>query len=194
MNTAANAAEPLLTLAREPAHFEGILDLQRRNLRQSLSEHQQAQDGFVYVEHDLPLLTRMAAQSPQAIALADARVVGYSLSMRPSMAEWLPALKPMFEQFERMHWRGRRLGDFSYVVGGQVCVDPDWRGRGLIGALYTCIRDAAGPEVELCMTEIALRNTVSRRAHERIGFVEVGRYSDAHEDWSVVAWPWWGAG
>jgi GNAT superfamily N-acetyltransferase len=186
MNTAANAAEPLLTLAREPAHFEGILDLQRRNLRQSLSEHQQAQDGFVYVEHDLPLLTRMAAQSPQAIALADARVVGYSLSM-------LPALKPMFEQFERMHWRGRCLGDFSYVVGGQVCVDPAWRGRGLIGALYTRIREAAGSDVELCMTEIALRNTVSRRAHERIGFVEVGRYSDAHEDWSVVAWPWWDA-
>jgi GNAT superfamily N-acetyltransferase len=193
MNTAANAAEPLLTLARETAHFEGILALQRRNLRHSLSEAQQAQDGFVYVEHDLPLLTRMAEQSPQAIALADRSVVGYSLSMRPSMAEWLPALQPMFDQFDRMHWRGRRLGDFSYLVGGQVCVDPAWRGRGLIGALYACSRDAAGREVELCLTEIALRNVVSRRAHERIGFIEVGRYTDAHEDWSVVAWPWWDA-
>jgi hypothetical protein len=193
MTAASSLVAPVLAVAREPAHFEGILALQRRNLRQSLSESQQAQDGFVYVEHDLPLLTRMALQSPQAIALAEGRVVGYSLSMRPSMAEWLPALQPMFEQFERMHWRGRRLGDFSYMVGGQVCVDHAWRGRGLIGALYACSRDAAGPEVELCLTEIALRNVVSRRAHERIGFIEVGRYSDAHEDWSVVAWPWWDA-
>jgi GNAT superfamily N-acetyltransferase len=193
MTAASSLVAPVLALAREPAHFEGILALQRRNLRQSLSESQQAQEGFVYVEHDLPLLSRMALQSPQAIALAQGRVVGYSLSMRPSMAEWLPALQPMFEQFERMHWRGRRLGDFSYVVGGQVCVDQAWRGRGLIGALYACCRDAAGPAAELCLTEIALRNVVSRRAHERIGFIEVGRYSDAHEDWSVVAWPWWDA-
>lgn len=193
MTAASHTVAPVLTVACEPAHFEGILALQRRNLRSRLSEDAQAREGFVYVEHDLPLLTRMAAQSPQAIALADGTVVGYSLSMRPSMAEWLPTLQPMFEQFERLQWRGRRLGDFNYLVGGQVCVDHAWRGRGLIGALYACTRDAAGRELELCLTEIALRNVVSRRAHERIGFIEVGRYSDAHEDWSVVAWPWWDA-
>ncbi len=193
MNNPAALPEPVLRLANEAAHFQGILALQQRNLRHGLSEAQQAQDGFVYVEHDEALLRQMAERSPQAIALADGRVVGYSLSMRPDMAEWLPALRPMFQQFERMHWRERSLGECRYVVGGQVCVDPSYRGRGLIGALYACIRDSLGAEVELCLTEIALRNEISRRAHARIGFVEVGRYSDEHEDWSVVAWPWWDA-
>lgn len=191
MSTPAESSDPSLILAREPAHFDGILALQQRNLRSGLSEAAQAQHGFVFVEHDAALLQRMAAQSPQVIAMSEARVVGYSLSMRPGMDAWLPSLRPMFQQFERMRWRDRRLGDYRYVVGGQVCVDVGHRGRGLIGALYACLRDAVGPEATLCLTEIAWRNGVSRRAHERIGFVEVGRYSYGQEDWSVVAWPWW---
>lgn len=177
-----------------PAHLPQVLDLQQRNHRSRLDEVAQASAGFVFVEHSLPQLAELAAALPQMVALHGGRVVGYSLCMGPAMREAIPSLAPMFAQFDRMHFRGRRLADWEYVVGGQVCVDAAFRGRGLIGALYRGTRDNLPPAVELCVTEVATRNLVSLRAHYRIGFQTVDRYRDDAEHWEVIAWPWRDAG
>ncbi len=169
-----------------------ILDLQQRNHRSRLAAEQQTSDGFVFVEHSLDQLAALASQLPQVVAVQDGRVVGYSLCMGPGMREDIPSLAPMFAQFDRMQFRGRRLADWDYVVGGQVCVDAAFRGRGLIGALYRGARDLLPSSVELCVTEVAIRNAVSLRAHYRIGFETVDRYRDEAEHWEVIAWPWRG--
>ena len=39
-----------------------------------------------------------------------------------------------------------------------------------------------------CVTEIATRNRVSVRAHERMGFEALSTYSDGREEWVIVAW------
>jgi hypothetical protein len=178
-----------LTLARTDAHLEGILDLQRRNHVEEVAADVQATDGFVFVRHTLPLLRRMAAASPQAIALHDGRVVGYCLSLVPAMQAEVPVLAPMFAQFERMRFEGRPLRDCRYVVGGQVCVDRGFRGQGLLARLYRQVGDAMAGACELCVTEIATRTAVSVRAHEKMGFEAIGTYCDGREDWVIVAWP-----
>jgi GNAT superfamily N-acetyltransferase len=132
----------------------------------------------VFVEHTLPMLRRQAAASPQAIALADGRVVGYCLSLLPSMRDAVPVLAPMFEQFGRCTWRGRPLASHRYVVGGQVCVDRDFRGQGLLARLYDQLRVALAGSCELCVTEIATRNAVSVRAHKKMGFEAIAHYGD----------------
>lgn len=183
------SGELQLAIADCESHFEQILALQRQNLRQAVAAERHADAGFVFVEHTLDLLKFLASGMPQAIALAEGRVVGYSLAMSPEMGGSVPSLLPMFEQFARMRFRGRPLSDYRFVVGGQVCVDSRWRGRGLIGRLYAETRRRLPPEVELCVTEIATRNRVSLLAHQRIGFEPVGIYRDAVEEWQVVAWP-----
>jgi L-amino acid N-acyltransferase YncA len=74
------------------------------------------------------------------------------------------------------------------MVGGQVCVDRAFRGQGLLKRLYHQIRVSLPSSYELCVTEIALRNQVSIRAHEKIGFQTIATYSDEREQWAVVAW------
>lgn len=177
-------------IADTSARQTQILALQQRNLRHRLSAEAQSREGFVFVEHTPGQLAEMAAQMPQAVALDGDRVVGYCLCMAPSMRTHVPTLASMFDQFDRMHFRGRRLAEWDYVVGGQVCVDADYRGRGLIGALYRTLRDHLPGSVELCATEIAVRNVISLRAHYRIGFEPVERYRDEAEHWGVVAWAW----
>ncbi|MCK7595358.1 hypothetical protein [Pseudomarimonas salicorniae] len=179
-----------VAVADSPARIAQILDLQRRNHFSQLSEADQDRDGFVFVRHTVEQLAAMAQRLPQAVLLDDDEVVGYSLCMGPDMRAEIPSLVPMFEAFDRMPFRGRRLADWEYVVGGQVCVAAGWRGRGLIGRLYRATRDLLPSSVELCVTEIALRNEISRRAHYRIGFEPVDRYRDDAELWEVVAWPW----
>jgi GNAT superfamily N-acetyltransferase len=178
-----------LDLASTDLHFGQILDLQRLNHAGALSPDVQAHEGFVYAQHTASLLRRMSAELPQAVALADNMVVGYCLSLPLSLRSELPTIAPMFDQFARCAYRGRSVSELSFFVGGQVCVDRAYRGRGLIGRLYEHVRRSAPAKYELCVTEIAIRNQVSVRAHKRIGFEEVSKYSDGREEWVIVAWP-----
>lgn len=169
-------------------HFEQILRLQRQNLFSSISEEQQAQEGFVFAEHTVPLLKRMAARLPQVIALSDGKVVGYTLAMTVSMKDEMPSLVPMFVEFERTRYKGRPLSTYNFMVGGQVCVDKDFRGQGLLSRLYHETRNRVYPDYQLCVTEIAARNVVSLRAHEKMGFEVASTYHDGKELWHVVVW------
>jgi hypothetical protein len=94
----------------------------------------------------------------------------------------------MFEQFRRCSYRGKPLTDYRFVVGGQTCVDREHRGKGLMARLYEQIRVSLGQGCDLCVTEIATRNRVSIRAHERMGFEIISTYSVPREEWVIVAW------
>lgn len=178
-----------IDVASSTPHFEQILDLQRRYHASALSPEAQEREGFVFAEHSVPLLRRMSAELPQAIALAGNKaVVGYCLSMSLALQGEVPCLAPMFEQFSRCAYRGRPLSSLRFFVGGQVCVDRAYRGQGLLARLYEQIRLSAPRAYDLCVTEIAVRNQVSVRAHERMGFETISTYSDGSQTWAIVAW------
>ena len=177
-----------ITIASTDQHLEEILALQRRYHARAVSAEVQSREGFVFAEHTLPLLRRMAAESPQAIAVSEGHVVGYCLSLPLSLQTEVPSLAPMFEQLRQCVYRGKPLSAYRFVVGGQVCVDREHRGKGLLARLYEQLRVSSGPDFDLCVTEIATRNRVSVRAHERMGFEIISTYSDPREEWVIVAW------
>ena len=177
-----------ITIASTDQHLEEILALQRRYHARAVSAEVQSREGFEFAEHTLPLLRRMAAESPQAIAVSEGHVVGYCLSLPLSLQTEVPSLAPMFEQFRQCVYRGKPLSAYRFVVGGQVCVDREHRGKGLLARLYEQLRVSSGPDFDLCVTEIATRNRVSVRAHERMGFEIISTYSDPREEWVIVAW------
>jgi hypothetical protein len=175
-------------VASTEQHFEQILELQRQNLFTAISEEEQAQQGFVFAEHTVPLLKKMASHLPQVIAVSHGRVVGYNLAMPVAMKNEMPSLVPMFTQFERSEYRGKPLPAYNFMVGGQVCVDKGFRGQGLLSRLYHETRNRVYPDYQLCVTEIAVRNDVSLRAHLKMGFEVVSTYHDGKEMWNVVVW------
>ena len=177
-----------ITIASTDQHLEQILELQRRYHVNAVSPEVASTEGFVFAEHTLPLLRRMAAESPQAIALVDGRVVGYCLSLVASMKAEVPSLVPMFEQFAECSHRGKPLASYRFIVGGQVCVDRAHRGQGLLARLYGQLRQSVGQAYDLCVTEVARRNQVSLRAHGRMGFEVIASYKDSLEEWLIVAW------
>jgi GNAT superfamily N-acetyltransferase len=175
-------------VATTEQQFNQILQLQQQNLVNVISEEQQAKHGFVFAEHTLPLLKRMATFLPQVIALSDDRVIGYNLALHVTMKNEIPKLIPMFHEFEQSKYKGRLLETYKFMVGGQVCVDKDFRGQGLMSKLYheTKLRVPSG--YEICVTEVSARNIISLRAHEKMGFEVVNTYHDGKEVWRVVVW------
>jgi len=169
-------------------HFEQILDLQKQNLYSSLSPEQQVQQGFVFAEHTMDRLKTMAAEIPQVIALYDGKVVGYNLAMTSGMKNILPSLVPMFEEFEKTVFKGKLLGEYKYMVGGQICVAAAFRGQGLLSKLYQETRRRIPESYQLCVTEISDRNQNSLKTHQKMGFEIAGSYHDGQEPWNVVVW------
>ena len=169
-------------------HFEQIILLQKQNIYTSLSAERQVEQGFVFAEHTTELLKSMAARLPQIIALADGKVVGYNLAMHVSMKDHLPSLAPMFAEFEKCAYKNDKLIDHRFVVGGQVCVDSNFRGMGLLSKLYNATKSYLPNDYELLVTEVSTRNKVSLKAHQKMGFEIIHTYDDGVEVWDVIAW------
>jgi GNAT superfamily N-acetyltransferase len=180
--------EIVFEAASTDQHFEQILRLQKQNLFSAISEEEQAQHGFVFAEHTIPLLRMMAAHLPQVVAVSNGMVIGYNLAMPVAMKNEMPRLAPMFAEFERSEYQGRPLVTYNFMVGGQVCVDKGFRGHGLLRRLYHETRNRLPAGYQLCVTEVSERNGVSLRAHQRMGFEVVNTYDDGKELWNVVVW------
>lgn len=168
----------------------GILALQCRNLAWHLTLEQRTRDGFLLVEHAPDVLARMAEAAPQIVAKVGDDVVAYALTMLTTFRDWVPALVPMFDTFEKLTYEGRQLADWRYYVIGQICVAEAYRGQGLVSRLYQHHRETFASDFDLCVTEIAADNLRSMRAHEKIGFRVLHTFTDATTRWNIVVWPW----
>jgi RimJ/RimL family protein N-acetyltransferase len=123
------------------------------------------------------------------VARREGQVVGYALSMDLACGPLVPALEVMFATFERLRFDDRPLTSYRFYVMGQVCVAREVRGAGVFDALYAGHRRWFADRFELLVTDVASRNHRSRRAHARVGFVDLHRYRDADDDWVTVALP-----
>jgi RimJ/RimL family protein N-acetyltransferase len=163
--------------------LEQILRLQRENHLHALPADERAVEGFLTVEHDLPLLKRMHAIAPSIVAFEGAELAGYALVMPVECRALIPMLVPMFDRLDA-------LGVTSYYIMGQICVAKPHRGRGVFDALYAAHREHLAARYARCVTEVATRNTRSMRAHERVGFTVLEQYRDATDDWALLVWNW----
>ncbi|MBL7805892.1 MAG: GNAT family N-acetyltransferase [Saprospiraceae bacterium] len=170
------------------AHIDQILALQALNHSSVLAADLASQQGFLTVRHDPALLSRMNAAYPSVIAQCGDELAGYCLVMPPSFAVDIPVLAPMFALLETLSWQEEPLSSLRWFVMGQVCVAEAYRGQGVFDGMYAQLRAVCRADFDLVVTEIALRNTRSLRAHERVGFQTMHRYFDPlnGEDWAVV--------
>ena len=166
--------------------LQGILELQQANLAAAVSIEEAIKEGFVTVEHDLDLLTKMNSPFPHIIAKSDDDVIGYVLVMLRDLADEIPVLIPMFQQINNTSYKGQLLNRYKYFVMGQVCIDKAFRGQGVFSGLYKEMIKRMKADFDFIITEISTRNTRSIRAHEKMGFEVVKTYEADGEDWVIV--------
>ena len=174
--------------AKTTEDLQGILALQQKNHLNSITA---INDGFLFVRHNLEVLTKMQEFAPHVICKEEDQVVAYTMAMTADCKNDVPELIPMFEVFDKIPFKGKLVSDFRYMVVGQVCVGQNYRGLGVFDKLYATYRKAFYDTFEFAITEISTRNPRSIRAHARIGFQEIHQYTDpSGENWSIVLWDW----
>lgn len=179
------------TSAQTANDLQGILSLQRANLSAHLSIDEMASQGFVTVVHRFADLKKMNDVARHVIAKEGDKVIAYLLAMTAAAKDDIPVLRPMFEMFDGIAVNGKPVSSCNYIVVGQVCVDRNHRGQGILDNCYLAYRHAFKPKYDFAVTEIATRNTRSIAAHKRIGFEALHRYKAPDgEEWSIVVWDW----
>ncbi len=176
------------TIVQTDDDLRQILDLQRENHKTNISEIVKREQGFVTVRHSWEQLSGMHEATPQIIAKAEGRVVGYALAMLPTAATLIPDLQPMFVLLDQIFWQNKKLTDCRYYVMGQVCVAQSHRGQGVFDGLYQKHRELYRSDFDLLVTEVSAGNGRSLRAHERVGFRPIHAHTDHVDAWKVLAW------
>lgn len=167
-----------------------ILQLQQQYLAGHNSAIEEKEQGFVTVHHNLEKLQHLHALAPSVIVKDNERIIAYALVMLAQAGSLIPELKSMFEMLETLSWKDKPLQQYRYYVMGQVCVDKPYRGLGVFQMLYDKHKELMQPYYGFVVTEIATRNTRSIRAHEKVGFKLLHRFSDEKEEWDIVVWDW----
>ncbi|MBK9257563.1 MAG: GNAT family N-acetyltransferase [Saprospiraceae bacterium] len=181
--------EIIYKVANSNTELQEILVLQKENLRKTKSAEEEAKEGFVTVCHDLELLQEMNEKAGHVIGLHQGRVVAYALTMTKDFKNKIPVLVPMFEMIDNLVFQNQRIGDYTYLVMGQVCIEKNFRGKGIFNELYQTYFKHYKGNYDFIITEIAARNTRSLKAHLNIGFQIIHEYHETGmEDWVVVGY------
>lgn len=178
-----------IQFAETTGQLQQILALQASNLRLTLPAETEEVEGFVTVRHTLPILQMMNELTPHTIAFVEEKVVGYALAMPPVFRLQIPELSAMFELLDKVEWHGKYLCDYIYLVMGQICIDRQWRRKGIFRSLYNQFFQTHSVGFDLVITEVATRNTRSLNAHLALGFVRAHIYlEEGVEEWVVLVY------
>ena len=168
-----------------------ILALQKVNLKENITENEMNNQDFLTVSHTLQDLKTLNNYENHLIVKDGEKVIGYILAMTAYSKHDIPILVPMFEIFDKINYMGRLISAYNYIVIGQVCIDKNYRGQGILYHAYEAYRKNFSGKYEFAITEIATRNTHSIHVHKKIGFREMHTYTDANYiEWRIVSWNW----
>ncbi len=177
--------------AQSVHELQQILTLQKANLPDHLSETEINSQGFVTVSHDFDLLAEMNSKKSHIIAKSNDEVIGYALVMLETFKNHIPVLVPMFDQIKAINYKGHPMAEIDFFIMGQVCIAKPFRGQGVFKGLFEKMKIEMSPYYQMIVTEVAIRNPRSLKAHANVGFKTIKEYqAEDGEEWAIIAWDW----
>ncbi len=161
-----------------------ILALQKKNMAKGLSKEELLKEGFITVDHTYDILKKMNDACPHIIAKDGEAVVGYALVMLRSFRNDIAVLKPMFAAADTL------LPNRNYVAMGQICVDKNYRKKGLFKGMYHYYKKELENDFECLFTEVATANQRSIGAHKSVGFKTLKTQMTDGTSWELMNWDW----
>lgn len=179
-----------ICLATTDREIQEIRDLQEINLKDNVSSENRLSDGFLTAKYELDFLKAMNDFTPAIIAKQNGVVVGYALATDQSLLTQHPLLNDLGTQINKIPFGGKLIGDFDYLVVGQLCVAKEVRGQGLAQKLYAHFKTTYQERYSFTATDVDRSNLASLNTHLKVGFKVVSTLQYGNSDWHVVIWDW----
>lgn len=167
-----------------------IAQLSAANLVTNISDETKAKEGFVTWVYPQEVLYALHTIVPSVIVVDGDKLAGYAITLTKECVTIYPPLAATVDYVSTLNYNGRPLIDYPIYFMGQICVDQDYRGRGVVGMLYEFHRKKFSPQYSMLVTEISTRNPRSSKAHQKVGFKVIDRHHENEEEWDLVVWDW----
>jgi predicted GNAT superfamily acetyltransferase len=160
----------------KPADYADILRLQSANFIANLSEEER-REGFLSAEFTPEQTAQIAEDLGTMVAIVDSRVAAFLCAFRNEFETGSPVIAKMLESYDRMIFEGRALSSYGSYIYGPVCIDRNYRGRGLLRGLFDAQKKELAGQFEIGVAFVSRSNPHSLTAHVHgLGMPEVGDF------------------
>jgi hypothetical protein len=122
-------------------------------------------------------LAELAADLGITVAADRGSIVGFLCAFRRDFKHGSPVIAKMLETFDGTQLDGKPLSAYNAYIYGPVCVDPPYRGRGLLKGLYDAQKNEIAGKFDAGVAFVSRDNPHSLRAHVvGLGMTEVGEF------------------
>jgi GNAT superfamily N-acetyltransferase len=180
----------MMNIQVESATFEDfseILALQAANHVSNMAEGERA-DGFLTLPVELSHLEQLQSKGALFVARDENRqLAGYVLAGTWDFYSQWPMFSVQTDRFP-VGFEGGELNLKNSFQYGPVCVSPNFRGQGVLNALFAAVKAHFSPQYEFGGTFINRLNCRSLEAHTRkLGFKIVDEWSVNDNDYVTLA-------
>ena len=130
-----------ITTSASTSDLQGIISLQKQNLKSELSIEEIKEQGFVTVSHTLDDLEKMHLHAQNIIAKDGEKIVAYVLGMTEQSKNDIPRLVEMYESFDQIQYKGKSVADYSYIVVARFVLIRITVGRAYLIAVMRLIKN-----------------------------------------------------
>jgi creatinine amidohydrolase/Fe(II)-dependent formamide hydrolase-like protein len=172
------AFEPLAAEYRHASaeDIAAILKIQSANHIDNLSVEQRRQ-GFLSAMFTPEQLAELAADLGITVVADGGCLLGFLCAFRRDFKHGSPVIAKMLETFDGTQLDGKPLSAYNAYIYGPVCVDPPYRGRGLLKGLYDAQKNEIAGKFDAGVAFVSRDNPHSLRAHVvGLGMTEVGEF------------------
>jgi hypothetical protein len=163
-----------------------IVRLNRANLLANLAP-QDREDGFLSAIFTEQQVSAMAEDLGITVAVIEARVVGFLCAFRNDFDHGSPVVARMLASYGSMRFEGRLLSSFRSYVYGPVCIERDFRKRGLLRRLYEAQKQDLAGRFEIGVALVSRDNIHSLDAHVAgLGMIEAGDFEVNGKSFAIV--------
>ena len=159
-----------------PDDYPAILRIQSANYIANLAGEDRKK-GFLSAEFTSEQVAAMAEDLGTMLAIVENNVAGFLCAFRKEFNHGSPVIEKMLESYDRVCFEGQSLSSYNDYIYGPVCIDRDYRGKGLLRGLYEAQKRDLTGQFDIGVAFVARNNAHSLRAHVAgLRMTEVGDF------------------
>lgn len=168
--------------------IEGVLDLQKLYLVSNLSEEEK-KAGFVTTPFTVDQLTFVINNGGLFLAKDNAKTIAYIFAESWDFFSQFPIFEHMISLFPTLSFLNFEINTTNSFQYGPICIDKEYRGKGLINSLFEFMRIHIEKRYPLSVTFINKTNVPSLKAHtEKLKWTFIGDFEFNNNNYFILAY------
>jgi hypothetical protein len=100
----------------------------------------------------------MAEDLGTMVAVVEKEVAGFLCASRREFNTGSPAIAKMLDSYDLLRFKGKPLSSYKSYIYGPVCIDRDYRGKGLLRGLYEARRKDLAAQFDVGVAFVSREN------------------------------------